>query len=128
VQHGRSAAVMVLRGWPPAAQFFCAWVGDLEHISLGDFAADFWSRDKERCKKTCRTLADLLFAAGHGEEGFAALMLAADPTEPNTFEIVLPQLSFAIGHYWDWPDAGFTRQRALQRLAVWWRSAAAPDG
>jgi len=34
-----------------------------------------------------------LFAAGHGKEALSASMLATDPTEPQTFEIVLPQLA-----------------------------------
>jgi ATP-dependent Lon protease len=34
-----------------------------------------------------------LFAASRGEEALGALMLAAEPAEPQTFEIVLPQLA-----------------------------------
>jgi len=111
------------RGWPPAAQFFWSRIGEIESLPRGDLAADFWSGEKERCKAVCRTLADLLFAAGRGEEALAALMLAADPAEPQTFEIVLPQLTYAIEHLWEWPAAGVTRQHALGRLTVWWRAA-----
>jgi ATP-dependent Lon protease len=111
------------RGWPPAAQFFWARIADIEGVQLGDLASDYWSRDKGRCKDACHTLANLLFAAGHGTEGLAALMLAADPCEPMTFEIVLPQLAYAIEHLWDFPADGFARQHALRRLAVWWRAA-----
>ena len=116
-------ALLSQRGWPPAAQFFWARIADIEGIQLGDLAADYWSRDKGRCKDACHTLADLLFAAGHGAEGLAALMLAADPAEPMTFEIVLPQLAYAIEHLWDFPADVFARQHALRRLAVWWRAA-----
>jgi ATP-dependent Lon protease len=112
-----------LRGWPPAAQFFWSRIGDIESVPLDALAADFWSRDKERCKDACRTLADVLFAAGHGMEGLAALMLAADPCERRTFEIVLPQLGYAIEDFWDWPAANITRHHTLERLAVWWRAA-----
>ncbi|MFI5002535.1 MAG: AAA family ATPase [Reyranellales bacterium] len=111
------------RGWPPAAQFFWSRIGDVESVPRGDVAADFWSGEKERCKAACLTLADLLFAAGRGEEALAALMLAADPAEPQTFQIVLPQLTYAIDHLWAWPTVGITRQHALGRLAVWWRAA-----
>jgi ATP-dependent Lon protease len=111
------------RGWPPAAQFFWSRIGDIECVPRGDFSADFWSSDKVRNKQACRTLADLLFAAGRGEEALAALMLAADPAEPQTFEIVLPQLTYAIEHFWDWPTARVTRHHVLERLAVWWRAA-----
>jgi hypothetical protein len=112
-----------LRGWPPAAQFFWSRIADVESVPRGDFAADFWSGDKERRKQACRTLADLLFAAGRGEEGLAALMLAADPAEPQTFEIVLPQITYAIEHLWDWPTASVTRRIALRRLKVWWKAS-----
>jgi ATP-dependent Lon protease len=111
------------RGWPPAAQFFWSRIGDIEGVPRDDFTADFWSDDKERCKAACRGLADLLFTAGRGEEALAALMLAADPAEPRTFEIVLPQLTYGIEHFWDWPAAGFTRQHALRRLTVWWKAS-----
>lgn len=127
VSHSSSAplpvALLWLRGWPPAAQFFWSRIGDIESVPRGDHTADFWSGEKERCKKACHTLADLLFAAGRGEEALAALMLAADPAQPRTFEIVLPQLAYAIEHLWDWPAAGVARQHALQLLAVWWRAA-----
>jgi hypothetical protein len=111
------------RGWPPAAQLFWSDIGDIAGVPRDDVAANFWSGTKERCKAACRTLADLLFAAGRGEEALAALMLAADPAEPQTFEVVLPQLTYAIEHLWDWPTAGVTRQHALARLTVWWRAA-----
>jgi len=109
------------RGWPSAAQVF--W---LRIAGIGiprDLAADFWSGDKDRCKQASRTIADLLFAAGRGEEALAALMLAADPSVPQSFEIVLPQLAYAIEHLWNWPIASITRDCALQRLHVWWRAA-----
>jgi ATP-dependent Lon protease len=126
-KHSSSAPLpvelLLLRGWPPAAQFFWSRIGDIESVPRGDVAADFWSGEKERCKVACLTLADLLFAAGRGEEALAALMLAADPAKPQTFEIVLPQLAYAIEHRWDWPAAGVTRQHALGRLTVWWRAA-----
>jgi ATP-dependent Lon protease len=111
------------RGWPPAAQLFWSRIGEIENLSRDHVAADFWSGKKERCKVACQKLADLLFAAGHGEEGLAALMLAVDPVKPQTFEIVLPQLSYAVEHLWDWPIASITRNHSLQRLAVWWRAA-----
>ena len=111
------------RGWPPAAQVFWTRIEDIQSVPLDDLVtANFWSRDKESCKNACHTLADLLFAAGCGMEGLAALMLAADTSEPRTFEIVLPQLAYAIEHLWDFPADGFTRQHALRRLAVWWRA------
>jgi ATP-dependent Lon protease len=116
-------ALLWVRGWPPAAQLFWSRIGDIESVPRGDLSADFWSSEKKRCKKACLTLADLLFAAGRGEEALAALMLAADPAEPQTFEIVLPQLAYAIEHLWNWPTAGFTRQHALRRLTVWWRAS-----
>ncbi|MEH2603441.1 ATP-dependent Lon protease [Bradyrhizobium sp. AZCC 1588] len=50
-------------------------------------------------------------------------MLAADPTKPQTFEIVLPQLAFAIEHLWEWPMARATKHDVLQLLGVWWRAA-----
>lgn len=56
-------------------------------------------------------------------EALSALMLAADPAEPKTFEIVLPQLTFAIEQLWDWPTVKSTRHHVLQRLGVWWRAA-----
>jgi hypothetical protein len=64
-----------------------------------------------------------LFAAGRGEEALGALMLAADPTGPQTFEIVLPQLAYVIEHLWEWPTARVTKHHVLQRLGVWWRAA-----
>jgi ATP-dependent Lon protease len=109
--------------WPPAAQLFWSGIGDIQSVPRDDLAGNFWSGKKERCRAACRTLADLLFAAGRGEEALAALMLAADPAEPQTFEIMLPQLTYAIEHLWDWPTAGITRQHALVRLTVWWRAA-----
>ena len=112
-----------LRGWPPAAQVFWSRIGDIENVQRGELTADFWSGEKDRCKKACLTLADLLFAAGRGEEALAALMLAADPAEPRTFELVLPQLAYAIENLWDWPAATMTRQHALRRLTVWWRAS-----
>lgn len=110
-------------GWPPAAQLFWSHIGEIEILSRDQVAADFWSGKKERSKVACQTLADLLSAAGCGEEAIAALMLAADPVKPQTFEIVLPQLGYAVEHVWDWPVASITRNHALQRLAVWWRAA-----
>ncbi|MGK7062866.1 AAA family ATPase [Bradyrhizobium sp. 1050_B9_N1_2] len=111
------------RGWPPAALLFWSRICEIENLSRDQVAADFWSGKKERCKVACRALADLLFAAGHGEEAIAALMLAADPAKPQTFEIVLPQLGHAIEHLCDWPIASITRNHALRRLGVWWRAA-----
>jgi ATP-dependent Lon protease len=116
-------ALLSLRGWPPAAQLFWSRIGDIAGVPRDDFAADFWSGRKDRCKQACRTLADLLFAAGRGEQALAALMLAADPAEPQTFEIVLPQLAYAIEHLWEWPTARVSRPHTLQRLGVWWRAA-----
>jgi ATP-dependent Lon protease len=116
-------ALLSQRGWPPAAQLFWSRIGDIAGVPRDDFAADFWSGRKERCKQASRTLADLLFAAGRGEEALAALMLAADPAELQTFEIVLPQLAYAIEHLWEWPTARVSRPHALQRLGVWWRAA-----
>jgi ATP-dependent Lon protease len=111
------------RGWPPAAQLFWSQIDGIEGVPRDDFAADFWSATKDRCKVASSRLADLLFAAGRGADALAALMLAADPTEPQTFEIVLPQLVYAIEHVWEWPTATATRHAALQRLGVWWRAA-----
>lgn len=111
------------RGWPPAALVFWSRISEIENVSCDQVAADFWSGKKERSKVACRKLADLLFAAGHGEEAIAALMLAADPVKPQTFEIVLPQLGYAIEHLWDWPVATITRDHTLQRLGIWWRAA-----
>ena len=82
-------------GWPPATQFFWSRIQDIEGVSRDDLAADFWSGKKDRSKEACRALADLLFAASRGAEAHGALMLAADPAEPQTFEIVLPQLAYA---------------------------------
>jgi ATP-dependent Lon protease len=111
------------RGWPPAAQLFWSRIGEIEDLPRDQVAADFWSGKKERSKVACQKLADLLFAAGRGEEALAALMLAADPVKPQTFEIVLPQLAYAIEHLWDWPTARASRNQTLQRLAVWWQAA-----
>jgi ATP-dependent Lon protease len=112
-----------LGGWPPAAQVFWSQIAGIESVPRGELTAEFWSRDKERCKRACLTLADMLFAAGRGVEALAALMLAADPAEPQTFEILLPQLAYAVEHFWDWPTARVTRHHSLERLAVWWRAA-----
>jgi hypothetical protein len=111
------------RGWPLAGQIFWSRIAGIPSVSRGDLVADFWSGDKDRCKQASRTFADLLFAAGRGEEALAALMLAADPAVPQTFEIVLPQLAYAIDHLWDWPTARTTRADTLGRLMVWWRAA-----
>jgi ATP-dependent Lon protease len=111
------------RGWPLAAKLFWSRIQEIGGVPTDDVAADFWSGKKERCKEVCRTLADLLFAAGRGEEALCALMLAADPTEPQTFEIMLPHLAFAIEHLWEWPRARVTKHCVLQRLSVWWRAA-----
>ncbi len=110
-------------GWPPAAHLFWSRIAEIPGIPRGDLAADFWSGEKDRCKQANRTFAGLLFAAGRGEEALAALMLAADPAVPQTFEIVLPQLAYAIEHRWDWPTARTTRADTLGRLMVWWRAA-----
>ena len=110
-------------GWPHAAGLFWARIKAIGGVPKNDIAADFWSEERERCKQASRTLANLLFAQGHGKEALSALMLGADPTEPKTFEIVLPQLAFAIEHLWDWPTAKSTRNHVLQRLGVWWRAA-----
>jgi len=111
------------KGWPTAALLFWSRISEIELISRDLVAADFWSGEKERCKVACQTLADLLFAEGRGEEALAALMLATDPVKPQTFEIVLPQLGYAVEHLWDWPVASITRNHALQRLAIWWSAA-----
>jgi ATP-dependent Lon protease len=110
-------------GWPYAAGLFWARIKAIGFLPADDVASDFWSGEKGRCKKACRTLADLLFTAGHGLEALSALMLAADPAEPKSFEIVLPQLAFAIEQLWDWPTVKSTRHHVLQRLGVWWRAA-----
>jgi ATP-dependent Lon protease len=111
------------RGWPHAAGRFWARIKEIGGAPKDDVAKDLWSGEKERCKKASRTLADLLFASGHGEEALSALMLAADATEPQTFEIVLPQIAYAIEHLWEWPRARVTKQDVLPRLGVWWRAA-----
>jgi ATP-dependent Lon protease len=127
VTHSSSAPLPIVllwvRGWPSAAQIFWAWIEDIEGVPRGDQTADFWSGEKERCKRACLALAELLFGARRGEEALAALMLAADPAEPPTFEIVLPPLAYAIEHFWDWPAARVTRLEALRRLTVWWRAS-----
>jgi ATP-dependent Lon protease len=110
-------------GWPHAAGHFWARIDAIGGVPTKDIASDFWSGEKERCKQASRTLANLLFAQGHGKEALSALMLAADPTEPKTFEIVLPQLTFAIEHLWDWPTAKSTKHHLFQRLGIWWRAA-----
>ena len=115
--------ILSLSGWPPAADFFLSQIAGIESVPRGEQIADFCSGEKERCKKACLTLADLLFAGGHGEEALAALMLAADPVEPQSFELVLPQLAYAVEHFWDWPTARVTRHHTLERLAVWWAAA-----
>jgi ATP-dependent Lon protease len=109
-------------GWPPAAQLFWSRIAAIEALSRDEHAADFWSGKKERSKVACQKLADLLFAAERGEEALAALMLAADPAKPQTFEVVLPQLAYAIEHLWTWPAARASRDRTLHRLSVWWRA------
>jgi hypothetical protein len=111
------------RGWPSAAELFWYRTASIPGLPRDDLAADFWSEDKERCKAASRTLADLLFATGHGEEALAALMLAADTVIPQTFEIVLPQLAYAVEHLWNWPTAAKTRADTLGRLMTWWRAA-----
>lgn len=111
------------RYWLPAARLFWSRIGESQAISCDKFAADFWSGKKERSKVACSALADLLFGAGHGEEALAALMLAADPEKPQTFEMVLPQLTYAIEHFWHWPTASADRQPTLRRLGVWSRAA-----
>jgi ATP-dependent Lon protease len=92
-------------------------------VPRDDVAADFWSGKKERSKKACRTLADLLFVAGCGEEALGALMLIADPAEPLAFELVLPQLAYAVEHVWDIPNPKITKPVILERLGVWLRAA-----
>jgi hypothetical protein len=116
-------ALLWQRGWPPAAGLFWSHLKEIGDIPRDEVAEDFWSGEKERCKQACRTLADLLFAAGHGKAALSALMLAADPTEPRTFEIVLPQLAHAIEHLWEWPTARVTKHDVLRRLGVWWQAA-----
>jgi ATP-dependent Lon protease len=73
-------------GWPPAGQLFWSRIRKIEALARDEVAADFWSGKKERSKVACQKLADLLFAAGRGEEALAALMLAADPEKPQNFE------------------------------------------
>lgn len=116
-------ALLWQRGWPHAAGLFWSRTKEIDGLPRDDVAKDFWSGEKERCKGACKTLADLLFAAGHGKEALCALMLAADPIEPQTFEIVLPQLALAIEHFWEWPTARATKHDVFQRLGVWWRAA-----
>jgi ATP-dependent Lon protease len=116
-------ALLWQRGWPHAAGLFWSRTKEIDGLPRDDVAKDFWSEEKERCKEACKTLADLLFVAGHGKEALCAMMLAADPTEPQTFEIVLPQLALAIEHFWEWPTARVTKHDVFQRLGVWWRAA-----
>jgi hypothetical protein len=116
-------ALLWQRGWPPAAELFWSRIKEIGDVPRDEVATDFWSGEKERCKEACKTLADLLLAEGHGKEALSALMLAADPTEPQTLEIVLPQLAFAIEHLWEWPTARVTKHQVLQRLGVWCRVA-----
>jgi hypothetical protein len=116
-------ALLWQRGWPPSAGLFWSRIEEIDDVPRDELATDFWSGEKERCKEACKSFADLLFAAGHGMEALSALMLAADPAEPQTFEIVLPQLAFAIEHLWEWPTARVTKHDVLQRLGVWWRAA-----
>jgi ATP-dependent Lon protease len=111
------------RSWPHAAGLFWARIKEIGDVPSYKVATDFWSGEKERCKEACKTLADLLFAEGHGKEALSALMLTADPTEPQTFEIVLPPLDFAVEHLWEWPAASVTKHDVLQLLGVWWRAA-----
>jgi ATP-dependent Lon protease len=87
-------ALLWQRGWPHAAGLFWSHIKEIGEVPRHEVAKDFWSGEKERCKVACRTLADLLFVAGHSEAALGALMLAADPTEPRTFEIVLPHRTF----------------------------------
>ncbi|RTM15251.1 MAG: AAA family ATPase [Bradyrhizobiaceae bacterium] len=110
-------------GWPLAARLFWSRTASIPGLPRDDLAAHFWSGDKERCKLASRTFADLLFAAGRGEEALAALMLAADTVIPQTFEIVLPQLTYALKHLWSWPTVSKTRADTLYRLITWWRAA-----
>lgn len=114
--------LLTQRGWPHAAGLFWARIKEIGGWQR-DVATDFWSGKKERCQEACKTLADLLFAAGYGQEALSALMLAVDPTDPQTFEIALPQLAYAIEHLWEWPMARVTKHDVLQRLGVWWRAA-----
>ena len=83
-------ALLWQRGWPPAAELFWSRIKEIGDVPRDEVATDFWSGEKKRCKEACKTLADLLLAEGHGKEALSALMLAADPTEPQTLEIVLP--------------------------------------
>ncbi|WP_244484934.1 AAA family ATPase [Bradyrhizobium tropiciagri] len=114
--------LLCLSGWPPAALLFWARIGESEGLR-DQVAADFWSGRKERSKQACEKLADGLFAVGRGEEALAALMLAADPGKQKTFEVVLPQLAYAIEHLWDSPIVNVCKPLALRRLGIWWRAA-----
>ncbi|WFU53639.1 AAA family ATPase [Bradyrhizobium pachyrhizi] len=109
--------------WRYAAGFFWLRIKEINGVQRDDVATDFWSGTKDPCKKACRTLADRLFAEGRGEEALSALMLSVDPTEPQTFEIVLPQLVYAIDHLWEGSAEVETKDYALQRLSAWRRSA-----
>jgi ATP-dependent Lon protease len=108
-------------GWPLAAQLF--WTHIRDFVPKDDFAADYWSGNKERFNEASRRLVDFLFAAARGDEALGALMLAADPAKPETFEFVLPQLAYAIEYLWEWPTATVTRHHVLRRLGIWWSAA-----
>jgi ATP-dependent Lon protease len=114
--------LLLHRGWPQAAGAFWAHLRAIEsdYKDLGDA---FWSGEKDRAKAAARALADRLFAVGAGEEALAALMLAADPQEPATFQSFMPQLAFAAEHLWERPTAEATRDSLRRRLQVWWRAA-----
>ncbi|MCC8944194.1 AAA family ATPase [Bradyrhizobium sp. Arg62] len=109
--------------WQHAAALFWLRVTEISGVRWEDVATDFWSGKKDPCNKACRTFADRLFAGGRGEEALSALMLAVDPTELRTFEIVLPQLIYAIDQLWEWSTEIVTKDYVLQRLSAWRRSA-----
>ncbi|QOZ33198.1 AAA family ATPase [Bradyrhizobium sp. CCBAU 53421] len=116
-------SLLLQRDWRYAAGFFWLRIKEISGARRNDVATDFWSGKKEPSHKACRTLADRLFAGGRGEEALSALMLAVDPTEPQTFEIVLPQLVYAIDHLWGWSSEISSKDCILQRLSAWRRSA-----